>query len=260
MSNEVVEEVGSSEEGSDEPEVSSESDADDIDAKLDAAERQLGDNSAPTTAAHSEKVNESTVGYESDDADGKWRLEQLIEMAQSGGSDKDNSIVDFDSSGDRLFVMFSNMSLVEISIKTGQLVQEINVATMEGLDMDENEPRKVQAFALFKDLNMIALSTTEAVYLIDFENEVKYNMKIARPNVVFIAQVDIYIVMMVASDEDSSEATLTCRMLYGSDEGSLSIKRFMGQQVLVRAAANSVVFSCGAQLGRVSVPEMELQY
>lgn len=181
-------------------------------------------------------------------------------MAQSEGWSQEHSIVDFDSSGDRLFVMFSNMSLVEISIATGKLVDDTNIAQLENIDLDENEQPKVQAFAIFKDLNMIALSTSEAVYLIDFENEIKFNTKIVTPNVVFIAYVDIYIVMMVASDEDSSEATLTCRMLYGAEEGSLSIKRFMGQQVLVRAAANSVIFSCGAQIGRVSVPEMELQY
>lgn len=75
---------------------------------------------------------------------------------------------------------------------------------------------------------MIAFSTTEAVYLIDFENEFKFSTKIETPNVVFIAYVDIYIVMMMASDEDSSEATLTCRMLYGAEEGTITIKRFMG--------------------------------
>jgi hypothetical protein len=49
-------------------------------------------------------------------------------------------------------------------------------------------------------------------------------------------------------------------MLYGAEEGNISIKRFMGQQVKVRTATNSVVFSCGSQIGRVSIPEMELMY
>lgn len=75
---------------------------------------------------------------------------------------------------------------------------------------------------------MIAFSTSEAVYLIDFENEFKFSTKIEAENVVFITYVDIYIVLMMASDEDSSEAKLTCRMLYGAEEGSITIKRFMG--------------------------------
>lgn len=76
---------------------------------------------------------------------------------------------------------------------------------------------------------MIAFSTPEAVYLLNFENEMKFNYKIEMRNVVFIAYVDIYIVMMMSSEEDSSEAILTCCMLYGPEEGSLSVKRFKGQ-------------------------------
>jgi hypothetical protein len=181
-------------------------------------------------------------------------------MAQEEGWSNDNTIVDFDSVGDRLFLMFTNMSLVEISIKSGKLVQEIQLREIDGVELGETEDPKVNAFAIFKDLNMIAFSTGESVYLIDFENEFKFSTKIEEANVVFISYVDIYIVMMMASDEDSSEAELTCRMLYGAEEGTISIKRFMGQEVRVRTAANSVVFSCGAQIGRVSVPEMELQY
>lgn len=65
---------------------------------------------------------------------------------------------------------------------------------------------------------------------------------------------------MACSDEDDQEAILTCQMLYGAEEGRLSIKRFLGQEIFVKCAANSVIFSCGTQIGRVSVPEMQLQY
>jgi hypothetical protein len=73
----------------------------------------------------------------------------------------------------------------------------------------------------------------------------------------FIAIVDLYIVMMVTSDDDCSEATISCRLLYGGgEEGTINIKRFMEQPVIVRPGTNSVIFSCGNQIGRVSVPEM----
>lgn len=88
------------------------------------------------------------------------------------------------------------------------------------MELAENEPRKILTFSIFKDLKMIAFSTSEAVYLLNFENEIQFNYKIDMKNVVFIAYVDIYIVMM-SSEEDSSEATLTCCMLYGAEEGSL---------------------------------------
>ena len=43
---------------------------------------------------------------------------------------------------------------------------------------------------------MLAFSTNSCVYLIDYENEIRYNSKIDIPNVVFIEYIDIYIVLM----------------------------------------------------------------
>ncbi len=51
--------------------------------------------------------------------------------------------------------------------------------------------------------------------------------------------------MMITSDEDSSDAIIKCYSLNGEEEGALSIKRYMGQQVLVKSIANGVVFACG---------------
>ena len=124
----------------------------------------------------------------------KWQLQPLIEMAQEVGCY--NTIVDFDSVGDRLFLMFTNMSLVEISIKSKQLVQEINLTELDGIDFNFGEEQKVSAFAIISDLNLIAFSTSEAVYLVDFESECKFSTKIDTTNVVFISYVDIYIVLM----------------------------------------------------------------
>lgn len=89
--------------------------------------------------------------------------------------------------------------------------------------MEDDEIPKARAFALFRDLNMLALSTQEAVYLVDYEtpNELKFSSRIPTPNVVFIAQVDIYIVMMACSEDDESKATISCQMLYGTEEGSI---------------------------------------
>ena len=236
-----------------EVEESSSSEGEDLDLeqKLQLAEQKLLQDTTMTSA------NVTTANVTMEETQ-KWQLQPLIEMAQEVGCY--NTIVDFDSVGDRLFLMFTNMSLVEISIKSKQLVQEINLTELDGIDFNFGEEQKVSAFAIISDLNLIAFSTSEAVYLVDFESEFKFSTKIDTTNVVFISYVDIYIVLMQASDEDSSEAILTCRMLYGAEEGNISIKRFMGQQVKVRTATNSVVFSCGSQIGRVSIPEMELMY
>ena len=39
---------------------------------------------------------------------------------------------------------------------------------------------------------------------------------------------NIYIVLMACSDDDDSEASLTCHMIFGGIEGELNIKRFLG--------------------------------
>lgn len=77
-----------------------------------------------------------------------------------------------------MFVLFSNMSLLEINILDGQLVQEIDVTAIDGVEFAEGEEARAQAFAVFKDLGMLAISTTHAVYLIDFEKGVKFNQRI----------------------------------------------------------------------------------
>jgi len=120
-----------------------------------------------------------------------------------------------------------------------------------------------QTFALFKDQNMLAVATQQAVYLLDFEADVKFLKRINAQNIVFIGLSEqVYIVMMAASDEDDQEAILTCRTLYSDeDDACLTIKRFMGQRVDVKLALDSsLIFTCGTLIGRVAVPEMELQF
>lgn len=84
-------------------------------------------------------------------------------------------LIGYDSCGERLFVMFSNMALVEINILDGKLVHELDVAAMDGVELTEGEQPRAYAFAVFKDLGMLAVSTTHAVYLIDFEKGMRFN-------------------------------------------------------------------------------------
>lgn len=52
------------------------------------------------------------------------------------------------------------------------------MTAIDGVEFAEGEEAKAQAFAVFKDLGMLAISTTHAVYLIDFEKGVKFNQRI----------------------------------------------------------------------------------
>jgi hypothetical protein len=83
--------------------------------------------------------------------------------------------LNFDTTGERLFIMFENMTLVEINTSTGKVVSQTDLLDFIGPELEEGEAPKARAFALFRDLNMLAVSTLQAVYLIDYENELKYS-------------------------------------------------------------------------------------
>ncbi len=63
------------------------------------------------------------------------------------------------------------MQLVEVSLKTKKQVAEVELSKLESIETDE----PALAFAIFGELNMLAVSTTSYVWLIDFENEFKFN-------------------------------------------------------------------------------------
>ncbi len=141
------------------------------------------------------------------------------------------------------------MQLVEVSLKTKKQVAEVELSKLESIETDE----PALAFAIFGELNMLAVSTTSYVWLIDFENEFKFNQRVDVGMVTYITYQDIYIVFMQSLPDES---VFTCRMMYGEEEGRLVVQG----RVQARAAANCIIFSCGSQLGRLSLPEMELQY
>jgi hypothetical protein len=65
---------------------------------------------------------------------------------------------------------------------------------------------------------------------------------------------------MMSESEDGSEVTLKSYSDSGVEEDSITIKQFMGNQIILRPAEESIIFACGSLIGKVSVPEMKLQY
>jgi hypothetical protein len=113
---------------------------------------------------------------------------------------------------------------------------------------------------MFKDLNMIAVSTDTSFHLFDYESELQHVKTMEMPNVVQICFVEMYYIL-VCADEDSGEATLLCYMIDSDEpEGEIKIKEFLGQKVKVQPSEQSVCFSTGTQIGRIQVPEMELMF
>ena len=62
---------------------------------------------------------------------------------------------------------------------------------------------------MFKDLNMIAVSTGDSVTLFDYESDLTVVTTLPVANVVQIAFIELYIVLL-AESEDASWASLIC--------------------------------------------------
>ena len=140
------------------------------------------------------------------------------------------------------------------------MVQELNVATLDGA-AEHMQSQRAIAFAMYKELNMIAVSTSSSFHMFDCEKaEIEHFKALPLQNVQQICFVDQYFVVMT-EDEDSSEACLYCYQLEDEEpEGQIKIKEFLGQKVWIKSGDQSVCFSTGSQIGRIEVPSMELMF
>lgn len=173
---EIVQEANSDEEGSSSDDgqrldrllldQSASSDQFDQDSKMALKAEQ--ESSILTTA------EPSMIIHDPKEEDNKWRMQRLIDVSLTDKLDGAQPL-NFDTTGERLFIMFENMTLVEINTSTGKVVSQTDLLDFIGPELEEGEAPKARAFALFRDLNMLAVSTLQAVYLIDYENELKYS-------------------------------------------------------------------------------------
>jgi len=62
---------------------------------------------------------------------------------------------------------------------------------------------KAVTFAMFKDLNMIAVSTGESVILFDYEGVLNVVTTLPVANVVQISFIELYIILLAESDDAS---------------------------------------------------------
>jgi len=110
---------------------------------------------------------------------------------------------------------------------------------------------KAVSFAMYKDLNTIAVSTENGFHMFDCESELKHMKTVPLKNVTQICFVDEYSVL-VTEDEDSGEAVLTCYDMFSDElQGEIKIKQFLGKKVMVRPAESSICFATGSQIGRI---------
>ena len=83
----------------------------------------------------------------------QWALELVTGLPLMPGQ----KVIALDSVEDRLFVCYDDLTLMEVSLKQRQIVNEINIGDSE--EMGELAGQKCTAFAMFKELDMLAVST-----------------------------------------------------------------------------------------------------
>ena len=93
-----------------------------------------------------------------------WAFEDVADLDSATNA----QIIDVDSVDERCFILFSNLKLVEINLQTKQVVQELSIAELDGAS-EHMQDQKAQAFAMFKELNMIAVSTESGFHMFDYE-------------------------------------------------------------------------------------------
>jgi len=114
---------------------------------------------------------------------------------------------------------------------------------------------------MFKDLNMIAVSSASGFHMFDYESELKHAKSVQLKNVVHMCFVEMYIVVVTEDDENPDDVELLSYMLDSEEpEGQIKIKQFRGQKVKVQPSDDSICFTTGSQIGRIQVPQMELLF
>lgn len=98
-----------------------------------------------------------------------WNFEDVTGLPVDDGQE----VVGVDSIDNRLFVMFDDLTLTEVNLSTKEVVREVQIYTLVEEDVIAGDD-KATAFDMFKDLNMIAISTSKGVHLFDYEEDMSH--------------------------------------------------------------------------------------
>ena len=108
---------------------------------------------------------------------------------------------------------------------------------------------------------MFAVVVSEKVALFDYAGgEPSFVKTLDVANVTYVTFVECQIILCI-EPEDSDDIKLSCYEIEDENpQSEITIKRFMDNKIMLRPGYNAVYFSAGKQIGRISVPEMELEY
>lgn len=124
----------------------------------------------------------------------QWTMELFIGLP----IESHQSILALDSLHDKMFVLYDDLTLIEVNLHTKEIVREQNIADVE--DAAHLAGQRATAFAVFAELNMVAIATEECVLVLDYEGELNIVTSFDVQNVVQIAFIELYIVLLAETE------------------------------------------------------------
>jgi hypothetical protein len=117
----------------------------------------------------------------------------------------------------------------------------VNLCEIE--ETKDVEGQKAIAFSVFEEAGMCAVVMPTKVIFFDYDSgDLSLVKTLEVPDVQYVTFVECQIILCL-EPEDSDD-----------------IKRFMQNKIMLRSGYNAVYFTAGKQIGRISVPEMQLEY
>lgn len=160
-----------------------------------------------TSMASGQMVNSSLM-VDSSEVENEygWKFEELVGLPM----DEAQKVIGLETVENRAFVLFSDFALVEFNMEEKKIVREVLVADLDEATGALLQGKKASAFSLFKDIELLCISTDDQTHLFDFSEDLTLVKTKDIKNVIFVTFIEIHMVFVVES-EDCSEATVLCQ-------------------------------------------------
>ena len=97
----------------------------------------------------------------------EWKFEACFEL-----SDQIVPLVSFSFLNTKIMAIFENFEVREIDLRTKEISKSYNLQEIEGFELDEEiENPKVRAFALEKDVQLIAIADDKFVHIFEYSED-----------------------------------------------------------------------------------------
>jgi hypothetical protein len=97
----------------------------------------------------------------------EWVLEHFIDLAGDHGK-----LVEYFFVGARMMCLFEDFEVQEVGVKTKQVERSFNLQEIQGFEISEEiEQDSVLAFALEKDVQLLAVACKQFVHVFEYQEE-----------------------------------------------------------------------------------------